>query len=69
MAYVDGLLPGKNLKLHLQYVFGFTMEIYSRNCRKRPTRRGKMHSLGGIKERFLLLLFLCCRNKKEVPIF
>lgn len=46
MAYVNGLLPGKNLKLHLQYMLGFTVEIYSRDRRKSPTGRGKMHRLG-----------------------
>lgn len=60
----------KNLKLHLQYMFGFTMEIYSRNCKNRPTGRRKMHMLGGIKDFFLLLLLLLFfKNKKKVPIF
>lgn len=65
-VYVNGLLPGKNLQLHLQYTFHFTMEIYRRNCRKRLTGRGKMHRLGGIKEGVLLLLFFFSKNNKEV---
>lgn len=36
----------QNLKLHLQYMAGFTMEIYSRNCKRKPTGRGKMHGSG-----------------------
>lgn len=60
----------KNLQLHLQHTFHFTMEIYSRNCRKGLTGRGKMHRLGGIKEGFFVItIFFFFKNNKEVQYF
>lgn len=52
---VNGFVLGKTLKLHLQYMFRFTMEIYSRNCSKKPNNSGKNAQAGGNKEELLIV--------------